>query len=453
MSRRGRDSTAEEADPTSAYPHHPPMRPSRAAVGLWWLVSLIGCSPDSPPEGDYFPEREVWERRRPEELGLDSALVRQAVAAAAEAPSDAPRDLAAAHATTFGLEPHGEAIGPLGTRGEQTGLIVYRGYIVAEWGEPERADQAFSVAKSVLSSVVGLAVDRGLISNLHSPVAASMTPIALVNGGYGPAAPPGRGNAAREVLDLFAGEHNSTITWDHLLRQTSDWEGTLWGKPDWADRPSRDTAQWLTRPRNDPGTVFEYNDVRVNVLALAALNAWKRPLPEVAKEHLFDPIGASDTWRWIGYDNSWVLIDGQAVQSVSGGSHWGGGLFINTFDLARFGLLTLHRGKWKEEQLLSEEWIDLALTPTAASMEPYGFMNWYLDPSLGTFTHQGAGPNIVHVDPRNELVIVTRWTLNIYPVIDTMIRAMGKDPYTPEKATADRSAEGHAPGRYTSGGS
>ena len=122
--------------------------------------------------------------------------------------------------------------------------------------------------------------------------------------------------------------------------------------------------------------VYQYNDVRTNALALAALNVWRRPLPQVLKENVMDPIGASNTWRWFGYENSWIVLDGAHVQSVTGGGHWGGGMFINAYDLARFGYLTLNRGRWKERQLLSEQWIDWALTPTPA--EPtYGFMNWY----------------------------------------------------------------------------
>ena len=118
--------------------------------------------------------------------------------------------------------------------------------------------------------------------------------------------------------------------WTKPLRssQTSDWEGTLWGKPDWADRPSDNPAEWLTRARHEPGTVYKYNDVRVNALALAALEVWRRPLPKVLKEYVMDPIGSSNTWRWHGYENSWVTIDGLKMQSVSGGGHWGGGMWI-----------------------------------------------------------------------------------------------------------------------------
>jgi CubicO group peptidase (beta-lactamase class C family) len=129
-----------------------------------------------------------------------------------------------------------------------------------------------------------------------------------------------------------------------------------------------------------------------------------------------DPIGASSTWRWYGYDNSWVTLDGVSVQSVSGGGHWGGGMQISARDQARFGLLTLRRGRWKDAQLLSENWIALATTPTPP--EPtYGFMNFFLNtdkkllPSApaSAFQHLGAGSNLIYCDPENDLVIVVRW--------------------------------------------
>ena len=143
----------------------------------------------------------------------------------------------------------------------------------------------------------------------------------------------------------------------------------------------------------------------MNVLALAALNLWRRPLPQVLKERIMDPNGASNTWRWFGYDNAWIVIDGQPVQSVTGGGHWGGGMFINAYDMARFGYLTLRRGKWGDRQLLSEKWVNMALTPTGLQ-SPYGFINYFLNtdrkqwPSApGTaFMHNGNGLNMVYVD-------------------------------------------------------
>ena len=102
----------------------------------------------------------------------------------------------------------------------------------------------------------------------------------------------------------------------------------------------------------------------MNLLALLATGVWRRPLPQVLRERVMDPIGASVTWRWHGYENSWITLDGQMVQSVSGGGHWGGGMFLSARDQARFGLFTLRRGNWGGEQLLAEDWFDMATTPT-----------------------------------------------------------------------------------------
>ena len=261
-----------------------------------------------------------------------------------------------------------------------------------------------SVTKSLLSSVVGIAVERGMIRSVDDTVREYVAPIQLH-------APPSTTNKSDrlttpDLLLPFESPHNRTITW----------EGTLWGKPDWADRPDENPARWTTRPRNRPGTVYKYNDVRTNVLALAALNVWRRPLPQVLKETIMDPIGASNSWRWFGYENSWVVLDGSLMQSVTGGGHWGGGMYINAYDMARFGYLTLRRGKWKDRQLLSEQWIDQARTPTRP--EPiYGYMNWFLNtdrkrwPSAPAtaFAHSGNGTNLVYVDPEHDLVAVVRW--------------------------------------------
>jgi CubicO group peptidase (beta-lactamase class C family) len=343
----------------------------------------------------YYPGvHPQWERRSPAQAGMNPERLDLALAFARESESPGTRDLEQAHYLSFGREPHGEAIGRFTVRGDPTGVIVRAGYLVAEWGEPDRVDMTFSVTKSFLSTVVGVAFDQGLIPDLAAPVWPSVT------------------------TGEFDSEHNRTITWEHLLRQTSDWEGTLWGKPDWADRPpaNQPLAEYVSRTRNPPGTSYKYNDVRVNVLAYAALMVWRRPLPRVLRERVMDPIGASTTWRWDGYDNSWVNVDGVMVQSVSGGGHWGGGMFISAHDQARFGLLTLRRGKWRDRQILSDRWVARALTPTPVQ-DDYGFMNWFLNtgrrrwPSApeSTFCHLGAGTNMVCALPDHDLVVVARW--------------------------------------------
>ncbi len=304
----------------------------RRRVALLAFASLL-IGTRAAAQSSYFPAAgDAWERRTPAQVGLNAEAVRDVVALAIASESSAPRDLLDNHLRSFGREPHGEAIGPFRPRGAAAGLIVRHGYIVAEWGDPDRVDVTFSVTKSFVSTAVGLAYDRRMIRDLHAPVRGYLSPIVAVTGAPG---------TSSVVLEPFESTHNRAITWDHLLRQTSDWEGTLWGKPDWADRPRGDIEAWKKRPRHVPGTVYTYNDVRVNLLALAALTVWREPLPQVLRRDVMDPIGASNTWRWYGYDNSWVVLDGQLVQSVSGGAHWGGGMFISARDMARFGYLTL----------------------------------------------------------------------------------------------------------------
>lgn len=326
---------------------------------------------------------------------MDAARLQDAVDFSIANENPATKDMALDLHLTFGLrEPMFKILGPTKPRGGMTGLVIRHGYVVAAWGDPDRVDMTHSVTKSFLSTVVGLAWERGMIRDLNDKAKDYMpTP------------------------ELFEGEHNGKITWEHLLRQTSDWSGTLWDVHDWADRPvGEKPGDYPNRPMHEPGTFYKYNDVRVNLLALVALNVWRRPLPQVLREYVMDPIGASNRWRWYGYDNSWVNIDGEKMQSVSGGGHFGGGMFINAWDMARFGYLFLHQGKWGDRRIVSEKWIAMARTPGPAN-ENYGYMNWFLNTNrkpipnapATAVTFQGNGANIIYIDWDHDLVVVVRW--------------------------------------------
>jgi CubicO group peptidase (beta-lactamase class C family) len=273
-------------------------------------------------------------------------------------------------------------------------MILKNGYVIASWGDTKRVDMTFSVTKSFLSTVAGLAEDREIIENTSDKV-----------GHY--------------IWDgTFDGAHNSKISWEHLLQQNSDWSGELWGGKDWADRPPREGGldDWKFRKLNEPGTVMEYNDVRVNLLAYSLTHVWRKSVPAVLKEHIMDKIGASTTWRWFGYENAWTEVDGVEVKSVTGGGHSGGGIFINTEDMARFGLLFLNNGKWKDDQLISEQWIEKATTPSIPNPN-YGYL-WWLNTkgerhmegwSENLFYAAGFGGNFIIIDKEQNLVVVTRW--------------------------------------------
>ena len=368
-----------------------------------WVV--VSATPAAQTPGRYFPPRGDWQRREPAVVGMDKAKLAEAVAFHEANQNTNTKDLAADIVNTFRNEaPYNTLIGPAQERTGANGVIIRRGVVVAEWGDTARADMTFSVTKTFLSTVVGLAYDRGLIRSVHDRVAPYM--------------PAG--------VDLFTSEHNRKITWEHLLRQTSDWYGTLWTKPDWADRPPRGVPveEWPKRALNEPGTNYKYNDTRVNALALATLYVMKRPLPEILNQSIMDPIGASNTWHWEAYDNAWVTIDGKKMASVTGGGHFGGGMFISAWDMARFGYLFLNNGRWAGRQLISTAWIDLARTPGSANVQ-YGYMNWFLNTPMrradgtenvplpsaprSSVTFRGNGQNIIYVDWDNDLVVVVRW--------------------------------------------
>ncbi len=344
----------------------------------------------------YFPASHSipWEQRTPEQFEIKSKDLEAAITFALENEYSGAKDLRIAILKGFEKEPYHKILGPTKKRGGPAGIILKDGYVIASWGETKRVDMTFSVTKSYLSTVAGLAVDKGMFQ------------------------PQDR--VADLIWDTtFDGAHNQQIRWEHLLNQSSDWSGTLWGGHDWADRPPSEGEldDWKNRRYHTPGTHFEYNDVRVNVLAYSLLNTWRKPLPQVLKEHIMDPIGASPTWRWYGYKNSWIELDGNRMQSVSGGGHSGGGLFISTEDHARFGLLFLNEGNWRGKQLISKKWIQMATQSSPAQVN-YGYM-WWLN-KKGTsrywegvpenvFYAAGFGGNFIIIIPDQNVVVVTRW--------------------------------------------
>ena len=215
----------------------------------------------------------------------------------------------------------------------------------------------------------------------------------------------------------FSSDHNKEITWHHLLNQSSQWKGNLFGTFDWADRPLRNLSVEELKAQEiaKPGKAYKYNDVRVNLLSFSLLSVLQVPLPKVLKTEIMDPIGASSSWRWYGYEKSKIAVGGSIISSVSGGGHFGGGLFINSLDHARFGLLFLRNGKWKNELLLSPEWIKLVQKPSEHN-ESYGYMWWlnkgdrkWKDLPENIYYGAGFGGNYLVIVPDHKLVIVARW--------------------------------------------
>lgn len=367
------------------------------------LAAALLCA--SALAADYVPPRDGWARRAPAEAGFDVVALAQAVAHARAKAEVEPSDLRPVLLQAYAeREPGYRILGPVVPRAGASGVVLRGGYIVAEWGDLARADMTFSVAKSYLSTVAGVVVDDGLVASTGERVAHRV---------------PG---------PWFTGAHNGAITWDHLLQQTSDWSGRLWEIDDWADRPEGDDP--AHRTLHAPGSRYKYNDVRVNLLAFALLQVVREPLPQVLRRRIMDPIGASTTWRWHGYETSWTELDGLRMQSVAGGGHFGGGMVINTLDHARFGLLMLRDGVWDGRRLLSSEWIARATRPSPVK-DDYGFL-WWLNTGRGAipaapgtaFWAAGFGGHYVYVDREHDLVIVLRWTPDLAGVVTRVLAAL-----------------------------
>ena len=376
---------------------------TRRQIGAWLLLlALCGVSaiwrdslpvqsqtkPPQKPSSLYYPgPGDSWQHRRPEDAGMDSALLEQAVAYAKTQASTIPADFSTQ------VETFGRVLGPLPkSRGATNGMIIRHGYIVAEWGDTNQVDPTYSAAKSFLSTLVGLAVDRGLIKSAHDPMKQYAT-----DGGYD-------------------SPHNAKISWENHLQQTSEWEGSMWGKnSNFLGVEEFGRGQRRPRAISEPGTYWEYNDVRINRMSLTLLEVWQKPLPQVLKDEIMDRIGASNTWQYHGYANSQVVINGKKMDSVSGGTRWGGGLWISARDEARFGYLILRQGKWKNRQIVSENWIKMATTPTTIGQD-YGYLWWlnsagkqYPSAPRTSFAALGYGSNTIWIDPEHDLIVVWRW--------------------------------------------
>jgi hypothetical protein len=350
-----------------------------------------------PADGD------AWVTVDPEAAGFDAQKLKAAVDFAVAGESRWPPSFYYPDGRYVGIVewnetgPWSAVTGPVKPRGGPAGLVLKSGRIAAEWGDTSRTDMTFSVAKSYLAVLAGLAVADGLIASVDDPVGRT------VDGPW------------------FESSHNAQVTWRHLLHQSSEWQGEVWGKSDQVDHnrqigPNADNSRkGHARTLKAPGSYYEYNDVRVNLLAYCLLRRFRRPLPDVLRERVMDPVGASKDWAWHGYENSWVEIDGRRMPSVSGGAHWGGGMFIGARDQARLGLLIARDGNWNGQQILPATWVREMLTPSPTN-GAYGYL-WWLNRGVGRHKSapescvfaMGAGSNVIWVDREHDLVAVLRW--------------------------------------------
>ena len=250
----------------------------------------------------YFPPAGAWQRKKAAELGMDQAALDAAIEFAKSRESSRAMDFSDQERI------FGSLLGSVPTiRTKTNAVVIYKGFVVAEFGDTTWPDPTYSVAKSMLSTVAGLAVRDGKIVDLDEPVGRM-----IKDGGY---------DSARNAL----------VTWKMHLQQESEWEGAMFGKnSDFVGSAAFGAGERKPRELKRPGTFYEYNDVRINRFGQSLLRAWGESVPDVFRREVMDVIGASNTWRWIPYHNSYVTVNGKQVASVSGGTRWGGGVWIRS---------------------------------------------------------------------------------------------------------------------------
>jgi len=261
-------------------------------------------------------------------------------------------------------------------------LVVRHGYLVAEeYFTPQLYDVndvhiLFSVTKSFVSCLIGIAIDQGFIDN-----------------------------TSQLLLDFFPDMtiENRTawkeeITLEDVLQMRS---GLQWNEDNY-DGPNdffamRSSPNWvqyvLDRPMaNEPGSTFYYNSGNSHLLA-AIVNATTGMSPlAFADQYLFDPLGITNrVW----------LTDPQGINF--GGSN----LALTPREMAKFGLLYLNNGTWDDQQIVSSDWVSRSNTGPATPyyMTSYGFQ-WWLDDDGDWYSARGYNGQFIYVIEEHDIVVV-----------------------------------------------
>ncbi len=310
-------------------------------------------------------------------------------------------------------------------------LVVRHGAIVSEtYFDPNQAEiphELWSVTKSVVSILTGIAIQKGNIKSVDE-----------------------------NVVDFFAGRQianndslKQKITLRHLLTMTSglEWNedspatvslNAMASSPDWVgyvlDR----------RVIAEPGTTFDYNSGGPHLLSAILQKGTGITTASFARKNLFGPLGiTSEDWP----------------SDVSGVTMGGWGLSLTSRDMAKLGYLYLHGGVWDGKQVVPAEWVAASTQNYVASMfgQGYGYLWWiqppgsYQDPSIASFAARGHGGQFIYVFPQQDMVVVFTSGLGerlinqpqelIKRYILPAVQSEGALPANPEAAARLRNAE------------
>jgi CubicO group peptidase (beta-lactamase class C family) len=324
---------------------------TRILPALALLLTLGACAQPEPSPPPAAVDTSSWAIADPSQAGMDPGLLARAAANAGRIPRF--RALLVSRNGTGVLERYYDGTGP------------------------ETRFDVRSVTKSVVSSLVGIALAEGRLSSLDDTVGQYLGPSYVLDGS------------------------DSAVTVRQLLTMSSGYA--------WNDE--RDYNPWilsadhvqflLDRPRSGPAGGFTYNSAAVHVLGVVLQAATQTPLNTYARERLFQPIGV-DSARWEILDRG----------TVNGGS----GIELTARGLVRFGQLVLQQGRSGDRQVLPEAWTSEMTAPRyswrqaygAQTGVTYGYLWWVADAApVPAYFAWGHGGQFVYVVPSRQLVAVT----------------------------------------------
>ena len=306
--------------------------------------------PATPPDPDYWPTEE-WHSTTPEEQGMDSEKLAEMVA-------------------------HIQAE----QRNLHSLLIVRNGYLVSEiYGHPYTAGQTHwvaSVTKSVVSALVGIAIQQGKIQGVRQSLWSLLPQQGVKN------------------FD----ENKQKITLEDLLTMTSGLD-CMDNVP--AGQPMMEkSANWvsfsLDRPMAAvPGTRFNYCSEVSQVISAALQRATGMSTRAYSNQVLFQPIGIAPVT-----EEHWAA-DPQGV--TVGGYE----LYLTPREMAKFGCLFLHQGRWDGQQVVPAEWVTVSTAWHVSRDDGLGYgYHWNTDPGGTSYAAIGRGGQGIYIYPEQNMVVV-----------------------------------------------
>jgi CubicO group peptidase (beta-lactamase class C family) len=284
-------------------------------------------------------------------------------------------------------------------------LVLHDGAISYEWygltGGPNVPWISMSVAKSVISALVGIAVDEGHISSIDQPIGdyIRVTPGSACDG-----------VSIKDVLQMSSGarwneDYNDPASDIFRLAAAMGDGGTL-----------EEFVATMVRD-NEPGRICRYNSGDTQALGALLVGATGRSITDYMQEKLVEPLGISSPAYW--------LVDSAGMEVAFAG------LVMTARDYAKFGELYRNGGRWRGKQIVPKSWVDASLTSDADHLQPgrpvvgsraldlgYGYQWWLPASDFGEFTAIGVYNQFVYVSPSKKTVVVKLSANRMYGTSD-----------------------------------